>query len=85
MKRSQYDHIIKDLSKKIVLLVGPRQVGKTYLAKQIAKNFKHPLYLNYDNLEDREIISSMSWLPTTDFLILDELHVWSKIQCNFWV
>ena len=55
-------------------MVGPRQVGKTYLAKQIAKAFVHPLYLNYDNFDDRSIMMNMSWLPKTDLLILDELH-----------
>jgi uncharacterized protein len=37
MERVQKSRIIKDLKKKIVLLVGPRQSGKTYLAKDIAK------------------------------------------------
>ena len=74
MKRAQYHYILKDLTKKIALVVGPRQVGKTYLAKQIAKAFVHPLYLNYDNFDDRSIMMNMSWLPKTDLLILDELH-----------
>jgi predicted AAA+ superfamily ATPase len=44
MKRAQIDNIIKDLSKKIGIIVGPRQVGKTYVAKQIANAFlPHPL------------------------------------------
>jgi predicted AAA+ superfamily ATPase len=32
------------------------------------------VYLNYDNLEDRAIIASGSWLPDTELLVLDELH-----------
>ncbi len=74
MKRAQYEYILKDLTKKIVLIVGPRQVGKTYLAKQIAEAFAHPLYLNYDRLEDRVMMLDAAWLPKTDLLILDELH-----------
>ncbi|MCW1930316.1 MAG: ATP-binding protein [Candidatus Kerfeldbacteria bacterium] len=74
MKRLQYDAILKDLPKKMVFLVGPRQAGKTWLAKEIAKSFKHSVYLNYDRLEDREIIKNESWLDSTDFLVLDELH-----------
>lgn len=66
--------ILKDLEKKIVLLVGPRQAGKTWLAKDIAKNFPNSVYLNYDQIQDREIMKAQSWLPTTDLLILDELH-----------
>jgi hypothetical protein len=64
----------KDLKKKIVLLVGPRQSGKTYLAKEIAKSYNQSLYLNYDNLKDRHIITDQSWLNKTDLLIFDELH-----------
>lgn len=74
MERVQHAHILKDLSHKMVLLTGPRQVGKTFLAKQIAKEFSASLYLNYDNLEDRKIILDQSWLERTDLLIFDELH-----------
>ena len=31
-------------------LVGPRQVEKIWLSKNIASQFKHAKYLNYDNL-----------------------------------
>lgn len=74
MQRIQTSHIIKDLSKKMVLIAGPRQVGKTFLAKQIAEEFQNPIYLNYDNVVDREIIHNQAWLESTDLLILDELH-----------
>jgi len=74
MKRAQKDIIIRDLDKKIILLVGPRQSGKTWLAKDIARDFPNSLYLNYDQLLDRKIIQDQSWLDITDFLILDELH-----------
>lgn len=74
MKRVQKEAILKDLEKKIVLLVGPRQAGKTWLAKDIAKEFRNSVYLNYDQVLDRDIMHAQSWLPTTDLLILDELH-----------
>lgn len=74
MKRIQKQAILKDLGKKIVLIVGPRQAGKTWLAKDIAREFASSIYLNYDQILDREIIHAQSWLPTTDLLILDELH-----------
>lgn len=74
MNRIQINFIIKDLAKKMVLLVGPRQVGKTYLAKKIAESFKNPLYLNYDQMEDKDIIEKQAWLPKTDLVIFDELH-----------
>ncbi len=75
MKRIQEEYILKDLEKKIVLLVGPRQAGKTWLAREIiAKHFKRTLYLNYDFLEHKQIMLSQAWLPDLDLLILDELH-----------
>lgn len=56
------------------MLVGPRQAGKTWLAKNIAKEFKNSVYLNYDQVLDRDIMQKQSWLPTTGLLIFDELH-----------
>ncbi len=74
MRRKQKQQILKDLEKKIVFIVGPRQVGKTWLAKEIATNFSKPVYLNYDHVQDRSIIKNESWLSSTDLLIFDELH-----------
>jgi len=74
MKRIQQTFVKKDLARKMVFLTGPRQVGKTSLAKAIAKDYKSSVYLNYDSLEDRAIIKETAWLPSTQLLILDELH-----------
>ena len=74
MERKQTNRILQDLNKKIVFLVGPRQVGKTWLAKKIAESFDNSVYLNYDHLEDRELIYKEAWLESTELLILDELH-----------
>jgi len=74
MERTQKKYIINDLKKKMVLITGPRQVGKTWLSKDIAKSFSNSVYLNYDSLEDRKIIKNEAWIPQTELLILDELH-----------
>ncbi len=74
MKRYLEKNIIHDLAKKMVILTGPRQVGKTYLSQQIAHNFTKAQYLNYDNENDHAIINRSSWAFDTDFLILDEIH-----------
>ena len=71
MRRYLHDFIIKDLRRKCVLLSGPRQVGKTTLARSL---FSTCEYLNYDIVADRRIIASQSWNRDTDLVILDELH-----------
>jgi predicted AAA+ superfamily ATPase len=74
IERAQKQALLKDLRHKMVLLTGPRQAGKTWLAKDIAKHYTASLYLNYDITQDREIIESQSWLDDTQLLILDEIH-----------
>ena len=74
MYRRQIEQIIKDINKKIVFIVGPRQVGKTWLTIEIGKKFNNVTYLNFDKFEDRQIILSELWPPSTELLILDELH-----------
>lgn len=74
MERAQKKAIIADLSKKMVLLAGPRQAGKTTLAKSIGEDFSSFLYLSYDRLADRKIIIEEAWLPSVELIILDEIH-----------
>ena len=74
MERAQKQLILDDLPKKMVFLAGPRQTGKTWMAKEIAKEYSHPVYLNYDNIDHQKIINEHAWLDNTDLLILDELH-----------
>jgi len=74
MQRYLEKEIIRDLKKKIVILTGPRQVGKTYLSKQIAEQFNQPQYMNYDNDADISIVDNSRWSMDADFLIFDELH-----------
>ncbi len=78
MERYQKAAILRDLQKKMVLLAGPRQAGKTTLSKSIAQEFQSSVYLTYDRAEDRKIILAEGWLPSVELIILDEIHKMSK-------
>jgi predicted AAA+ superfamily ATPase len=74
MRRYLHSQTLKDLTKKMVMITGPRQVGKTYLAKEIMTEFRRPQYLNLDAPEDRAIIIDRSWPLDADLLVFDEIH-----------
>jgi len=71
MRRAIHDKLIEDLNSKLVLLSGPRQVGKTTLSQSIFKNYQ---YLNYDAVKDRKAIREQTWGRSADLVIFDELH-----------
>jgi predicted AAA+ superfamily ATPase len=71
MYRSLIAHVLPDLDEKIVLISGPRQCGKTTLAKTIRPD---AVYLNYDDEEHRYRIHERSWNPEAPLIIFDELH-----------
>ena len=74
MNRYLTKQILSDLDRKMVLLSGPRQVGKTFLAKQLMDSFSKAQYLNFDSLDDAQIINARTWSSSSDLLILDEIH-----------
>jgi predicted AAA+ superfamily ATPase len=60
-----------------VALIGPRQVGKTTLALDIASHYKESLYLDLESYEDREKLRDpiLFFEQYEDSLIiLDEIH-----------
>ena len=78
-KRSIYDLVLKDLSQKMVFIAGPRQVGKTTLAHQIAQdNFSRSLFLNWDYSADRKRILKGESFQEADLLIFDEIHKYPR-------
>ena len=66
--------LLSDLGKKMVLLTGPRQVGKTTLSLQLQTRFKGAEYFNYDVLPQRAVLNAQTWSPNSPLLILDEIH-----------
>lgn len=78
MERYQKKAIVRDIEKKMVFLTGPRQAGKTTLAKEIAKEYESSIYLTYDHFEDRKIILEEGWIPSVELIILDEIHKMPK-------
>ncbi|PIT98594.1 MAG: AAA family ATPase [Bdellovibrionales bacterium CG10_big_fil_rev_8_21_14_0_10_45_34] len=70
IQRYLREPVLSDLKKKMVFLGGPRQVGKTTFAQNLAKNYG---YLNWDEATHREKILK-GQLPTSKLLVLDELH-----------
>jgi len=74
MKRYLDDLILRDLSRKAVLLTGPRQVGKTTLGRQLMQSFGNAQYLNWDVLADRAVLQRQSWHPRAGLLVMDEVH-----------
>jgi uncharacterized protein len=63
-----------DLLSKLVILTGPRQAGKTTLARQLLADYPRAQYLNWDVPADREIIASGAWLPRAGLVVFDEIH-----------
>ena len=74
MKRYLDDRVRHDLQKKMVILTGPRQVGKTTLSKQLLAEFPGGQYLNFDVAPDREVIQKQSWRQSAPLLVFDEIH-----------
>lgn len=71
MERYLEEQIRRDMAKKIIILSGPRQVGKTTLSKQLVPSF---VYLNYDASSDRRMIHEEDWPRDVPLVIFDELH-----------
>ena len=71
MDRYLKAQVVADLKRKMVFLGGPRQVGKTTLARSLLRD--KAAYLNWDFGEHRQKILTMQF-PRQPLLVLDELH-----------
>ncbi|MBI4061705.1 MAG: ATP-binding protein [Elusimicrobia bacterium] len=67
--------IMKDLAKKMVFLGGPRQIGKTTLARTlIGARFPETAYFNWDDKRQRQQLMASQWPGGAELIILDEIH-----------
>lgn len=58
----------------MVVLTGPRQVGKTTLSQQLMNEYSGSQYLNFDVAAHRSIIMAQSWRQSAPLLVFDEIH-----------
>lgn len=65
-----------DLAEKMVFIGGPRQVGKTTLAKTFIQEPEQ--YLNWDLSADRRLILANQIDPRLELVVLDEIHKFKK-------
>jgi len=65
-----------DLREKMVMLSGPRQTGKTWLARYLCQS--KGVYLNWDVRKDQRIIREIAWPKTSSLVVLEELHKYRK-------
>ena len=73
--------VTEDVKRKMVFIGGPRQTGKTTLAKHLCERADGDIqtrYLNWDAAEDRENIIKERFPTGPGFLILDEIHKYSR-------
>ncbi len=70
-------YIYKDLSKKMVLLSGPRQCGKTTLVSSIASHYDGTYY-NWDNPSARKQILHFQPDLHSSLWVFDELHKFKR-------
>ncbi len=76
LERYLAPQVRKDLRRKMVFVGGPRQVGKTTLAKQLLGKSGRG-YLSWDVDEHRERILRHE-LPPTSFWAFDEIHKYRR-------
>jgi len=79
MPRARYIEpvVASDLESKMVFVAGPRQVGKSTMARRILSGREAGACFNWDNREDRREIRAARWPGGPALVVLDEIHKWS--------
>lgn len=75
MQRYLRKPLLDLLGSKILLLSGPRQVGKTTLCRNLVPSLA---YYNFDIKKDLKVFRDQEWDRTTDVVVFDELHKMKK-------
>ena len=81
IKRYVEPVVVDDLRRKMVFLAGPRQCGKTTVAKRLLQQFHtDPVsrYMNWDAGSDRDNIIKEHFPAAGGLLVLDEIHKFSR-------
>ena len=77
LPRYLQEAVRQDLEEKMVFVSGPRQVGKTTLAKMMLSG-DNDRYLNWDRRQDRKTILSARWPASKSTVVIDELHKYRR-------
>ena len=80
MERYLTPVLSEELGRKILLLTGPRQCGKTTLSRMLHPDYQ---YINYDYAEHRLLLMEKSWDRRKALVIFDELH--KMVQWKAWL
>ena len=75
IKRAITKSLKKDLEDKLIILSGPRQVGKTTLSRSLYANYE---YLNFDIKDERKMILEESFRKDLELVVFDEIHKMRK-------
>ncbi|MEK7691022.1 MAG: AAA family ATPase, partial [Bdellovibrionota bacterium] len=82
LKRYLRDAVRSDLSRKMVFVGGPRQVGKTTFALSLlgkaGADETHPAYLTWDDVGDRERLLRGEVPSGQSLVLLDEIHKFAR-------
>lgn len=82
IKRYLWKPVRDDLTRKMVFVGGPRQVGKTTFALSFLKtrpaNETHPAYLTWDRRDHREKILREEVPAGQSLLFFDEIHKYAR-------
>lgn len=73
MERRIVKIVDQDLAKKMVFVSGPRQTGKTTLARSFEKQFRTHYY-NWDKDSDRLLLKKSQLDSNSELWIFDEIH-----------